>query len=424
MEIENLNRIATESLVILSGKIGRHAADQFLLTALQRARGQISDEEYQRMMHSIFQNAKDSVYLANWILSLHLALVLACIRQTSPSDVMENLYIERFECLKIRSLPGDATLDAQVETLMDTARNCNATLTSLLIDNDQKDSANRTTESSVSSPSAFAPVVVPATTSTPSEEAKYLLCQESSEFLHISDYESDDQNDTETSPKSGRGYKGGRPRIEWTEKEDLLFMEGLASYGKNYERISKMIGSRNRAQVRQHYRYLAKSLRENNKSLTKAKRRIKVRGRPSRTKIAVPTPTMQKLLLLIEKIEHNNVKARTAMIAQSVDCDVVIDINPSNCTNTPTTKLSGASTKSITETVSMTNAVANPTNKGDVATQGSDCVLQQRVDSPSTASTTSTNTYLAALHETLLETSSEGSRSTDLSLNKDDIDIL
>jgi hypothetical protein len=403
MEIENLNRIATESLVILSGKIGRHAADQFLLTALQRARGQISDEEYQRMMHSIFQNAKDSVYLANWILSLHLALVLACIRQTSPSDVMENLYIERFECLKIRSLPGDATLDAQVETLMDTARNCNATLTSLLIDNDQKDSANRTTESSVSSPSAFAPVVVPATTSTPSEEAKYLL---------------------ETSPKSGRGYKGGRPRIEWTEKEDLLFMEGLASYGKNYERISKMIGSRNRAQVRQHYRYLAKSLRENNKSLTKAKRRIKVRGRPSRTKIAVPTPTMQKLLLLIEKIEHNNVKARTAMIAQSVDCDVVIDINPSNCTNTPTTKLSGASTKSITETVSMTNAVANPTNKGDVATQGSDCVLQQRVDSPSTASTTSTNTYLAALHETLLETSSEGSRSTDLSLNKDDIDIL
>lgn len=166
--------------------------------------------------------------------------------------------LQRFESLKIRTLPPppppryDTTICTHIESLINTARSCNATVTSLLIDNDQKETNERTSESSTSSTTIVGPTQSNSSSSSSSSESpvSHLLCQESLEFLNSNEIDSDDHNDIENSPKNTKsGSKSGRARIEWTEKEDLLFMEGLMLYGKSYERISKLIGTRNRAQV-------------------------------------------------------------------------------------------------------------------------------------------------------------------------------
>jgi hypothetical protein len=163
----------------------------------------------------------------------------------------KDTFAQRFECLKVK-LPTNATnLSEEVENVVRTARICNATLTSLLTGD-----KTAVTSSENSSIPVSASIISPtkeessSSSSSASSEQIQLLCQESADFLYTDEFDPVCHSDSEIKPKNcEKENKTGRARVEWTEKEDLIFMEGLMLYGKNYEQIAKSIGTRNRAQV-------------------------------------------------------------------------------------------------------------------------------------------------------------------------------
>eukprot|EP01102_Stenamoeba_stenopodia_P007736 TRINITY_DN2180_c0_g1_i1.p1 TRINITY_DN2180_c0_g1~~TRINITY_DN2180_c0_g1_i1.p1 ORF type:complete len:372 (+),score=95.07 TRINITY_DN2180_c0_g1_i1:201-1316(+) len=121
-------------------------------------------------------------------------------------------------------------------------------------------------------------------------------------------------NSNSTTGKKNQKSKSdssSRTRSEWTPQEDRLFLEGLKRHGLNFREICKIIPNRTRSQIRTHYRYLARSLRENFANGQSESggpyRRIKTRGRPPRGK-PLPTPSslMLELKETIEQIENSS----------------------------------------------------------------------------------------------------------------------
>lgn len=132
-----------------------------------------------------------------------------------------------------------------------------------------------------------------------------------------------------------------RQRHEWTVEEDRLFLLGLRQAelqnGQvDFSRLAELLPGRTRSQIRTHYRYLAKAIRENNRggSPGKTLRRIKKRGRPPRRmESSYIAPALQELQELITEIEARK-KAHSQKISRS-DLERLQLLNTASPASTP-----------------------------------------------------------------------------------------